>query len=69
MGSRDLQPEGLIGAEGVVTWVDEQGAWAQVQGASWRVRSPAPLATGTAVHVEKVDGLTLEVSAAGQPRS
>jgi membrane-bound serine protease (ClpP class) len=61
--------EGLIGAEGVVTWVDEQGAWAQVQGASWRVRSREPLATGVAVQVEKVDGLTLEVSSAGQPRS
>ena len=61
--------EGLVGAEGVVTWVDEQEAWAQVQGASWRVRSREPLATGTAVHVERVDGLTLEVSAAGQPRS
>jgi membrane-bound serine protease (ClpP class) len=61
--------EGLVGAEGVVTWVDELGAWAQIQGASWRVRSREPLATGTTVQVEKVDGLTLEVSAAGQPRS
>ncbi|HEX4584475.1 MAG TPA: nodulation protein NfeD [Burkholderiaceae bacterium] len=61
--------EGLVGARGVVTWVDEQGAWAQVQGASWSVRSREPLAPGTAVRVEKVDGLTLEVSAAGQPRS
>ena len=61
--------EGLVGAEGVVTWVDEQGAWARVQGASWRVRSLEPLVTGAAVRVDKVDGLTLEVSAAGQPRS
>jgi len=61
--------EGLIGAQGVVTWVDEQGILAQVQGASWQVRSREPLAAGTAVRVEKVDGLTLEVSAAGQPRS
>jgi membrane-bound serine protease (ClpP class) len=61
--------EGLIGAQGVVTWVDEQGTWANVQGASWRVRSREPLAAGTAVRVERVDGLTLEVSAAGQPRS
>jgi membrane-bound serine protease (ClpP class) len=61
--------EGLIGAQGVVTLVDGQGAWAQVQGASWQVRSREPLAAGTAVRVEKVDGLTLEVSAAGQPRS
>jgi len=61
--------EGLVGAGGVVTWVDEEGAWAQVQGASWRVRSREALAAGTAVRVEKVDGLTLEVSAAGQPRS
>jgi membrane-bound serine protease (ClpP class) len=61
--------EGLIGAQGVVTWVDEQGTLAQVQGASWQVRSREPLAAGTAVRVEKVDGLTLEVSAAGQPRS
>jgi membrane-bound serine protease (ClpP class) len=61
--------EGLVGAEGVVTWVDEQEAWARVQGASWRVRSHGPLVTGAAVRVDKVDGLTLEVSAAGQPRS
>jgi membrane-bound serine protease (ClpP class) len=61
--------EGLIGAQGVVTWVDEQGAWARVQGASWRIRSREPLAAGAAVQVDKVDGLTLEVSAAGQPRS
>jgi membrane-bound serine protease (ClpP class) len=61
--------EGLIGAQGVVTWVDEQGMWANVQGASWRVRSREPLAAGTAVRVERVDGLTLEVSTAGQPRS
>jgi membrane-bound serine protease (ClpP class) len=61
--------EGLVGSQGVVTWVDGEGAWAQVQGASWRVRSGEPLAAGTAVRVEKVDGLTLEVSAAGQARS
>jgi len=61
--------EGLIGAPGVVTVVDDQGTWARVQGASWRVRSHEPLAAGTAVRVERVDGLTLEVSAAGQPRS
>jgi len=61
--------EGLIGAQGVVTWVDEQGTWANVQGASWRVRSREPLVAGSAVRVDRVDGLTLEVSAAGQPRS
>jgi membrane-bound serine protease (ClpP class) len=61
--------EGLVGARGVVTAVDEEGAWARVQGASWRVRSAQPLAAGTAVRVERVDGLTLEVSAAGQARS
>jgi len=61
--------EGLIGALGVVTVVDEEGAWARVQGASWRVRSREPLVAGANVRVEKVDGLTLEVSAAGQARS
>jgi membrane-bound serine protease (ClpP class) len=61
--------EGLVGAQGVVTWVDEEGAWARVQGASWRVRSHEPLAAGAAVRVDKVDGLTLEVSGAGQGRS
>jgi membrane-bound serine protease (ClpP class) len=61
--------EGLVGSEGVVTFVDEQGAWARVQGASWQVRSREPLAAGTAVRVERVDGLTLEVSAAAQSRS
>jgi len=61
--------EGLVGARGVVTVVDEEGTWARVQGASWRVRSREPLAPGADVRVEKVDGLTLEVSAAGQARS
>jgi membrane-bound serine protease (ClpP class) len=61
--------EGLVGARGVVTWVDEEGTWARVQGASWRVRSHEPLAQGAAVRVDKVDGLTLEVSGAGQARS
>ncbi|HEY4037479.1 MAG TPA: NfeD family protein, partial [Burkholderiaceae bacterium] len=61
--------EGLVGAPGVVTWVDDEGAWARVQGASWRVRSREPLAAGAAVRVDKVDGLTLEVSGAGQARS
>jgi membrane-bound serine protease (ClpP class) len=61
--------EGLVGAAGVVIAVDEEGAWARVQGASWRVRSREPLVAGAQVRVEKVDGLTLEVSAAGQTRS
>jgi membrane-bound serine protease (ClpP class) len=61
--------EGLIGSRGVVTVVDEEGAWARVQGASWRVRSREPLALGAEVQVDRVDGLTLDVSAAGQPRS
>jgi len=61
--------EGLVGAPGVVTIVDDEGAWARVQGASWRVRSREALTAGTAVRVDRVDGLTLEVSATGQPRS
>ena len=61
--------EGLVGAQGVVTWVDEEGTWARVEGASWRVRSREALAAGAAVRVEKVDGLTLEVSTAGHTRS
>ena len=49
--------EDLLGAHGVVV----QEGWARVRGELWRVVSPAPLATGQAVRVTRLDGLTLSV--------
>jgi membrane-bound serine protease (ClpP class) len=49
--------EDLLGAQGVMV----QEGWARVRGELWRVVSPAPLATGQAVRVIRLDGLTLSV--------
>jgi membrane-bound serine protease (ClpP class) len=54
--------EGMVGATGTVVAVDADGAWAEVQGERWRVRSDAPLAVGDRVRVTAVDGLTLVVA-------
>lgn len=56
--------EQLLGSGGVVTAVSPAGAWAQVQGESWQVRSIEPLAPGTRVRVTAVDGLILQVEPA-----
>jgi membrane-bound serine protease (ClpP class) len=41
--------------------------WAEIAGERWRVTGAASLRTGERVRVTRVDGLTLEVSAAGPP--
>jgi membrane-bound serine protease (ClpP class) len=54
--------EEMLGAQGVVTAIDDVTAWAEVHGERWRVRSSAPLAVGDRVRVTGIDGLTLEVA-------
>lgn len=51
--------EEMAGAAGTVVAIDAEGAWAEVRGERWRVRSDAPLAVGDRIHVTAVDGLTL----------
>lgn len=46
----------------------EAGWWVQVDGENWRARSAAPLALGGQVRIERVDGLTLEVSPLAAPQ-
>ena len=53
--------EQLMGAIGTVTNVSPAGAWARVQGESWRVRGAGALQAGERVRVTSIDGLTLEV--------
>jgi membrane-bound serine protease (ClpP class) len=53
--------EEMIGAQGSVLQVDENGAWAQIHGERWKVVSPDALAPGRRVRVVKMNGLTLEV--------
>lgn len=53
--------EEMIGAQGVVLSVDDGGAWAEVQGERWKVKSPEPLAAGQRVRVAGLQGLTLDV--------
>ena len=53
--------EDLPGAAGVVLAIEADGAWAQVRGERWRVRSDAPLSPGQRVRVLALHGLTLEV--------
>jgi len=54
--------EALVGAEGTVTEVAGDEAWAHVSGESWRVRSKSPLVPGKRVRVLAVEGLTLVVA-------
>ncbi|NMG43190.1 nodulation protein NfeD [Aromatoleum toluvorans] len=53
--------EQLSGAIATVSTVTADGAWALVQGESWRVASDSPLAPGDRVRVTRLDGLTLHV--------
>ncbi|NMF90911.1 NfeD family protein [Aromatoleum petrolei] len=53
--------EQMAGTIATVTTVTAEGAWALVQGESWRVRSAAPLAPGDRVRITGLDGLTLLV--------
>lgn len=57
--------EALIGAEGTVTEISDDGAWAHVAGETWHVRSAAPLRPGTRVRVTAIDGLILQVTPIG----
>jgi membrane-bound serine protease (ClpP class) len=62
--------EELIGAEGEVRVALEPVGQVFVDGALWRARpgdGQSPIATGTRVRIESVDGLTLIVRPASEP--
>lgn len=60
--------ENMPGSVGVVSGPAEGGGWwVTVQGENWRARSPVPLTPGSQVRVERLDGLTLEVSRLDHP--
>uniref|UniRef100_A0ABX1N6D7 Nodulation protein NfeD n=1 Tax=Aromatoleum buckelii TaxID=200254 RepID=A0ABX1N6D7_9RHOO len=61
--------EGLINSLGTVTVVSGDGSWAQVQGESWRITAPDPLAPGDRVRVVGISGLTLHVERLAPPPS
>jgi membrane-bound serine protease (ClpP class) len=50
-------PKEIVGAEGVV----REGGMVYVRGELWRARAAQPLRIGQQVHVDALDGLTLEV--------
>lgn len=54
--------EMLIDAVGTVTVVDADGAFARIQGESWRINSPTPVRVGDRVKVVRADSLTLDVT-------
>src|SRR5690606_23521636 len=57
--------EEMVGATGQVTADAGDGNWwLRVHGENWRARSGADLQPGSRVKVERIDGLTLEVSPA-----
>jgi len=58
-------PSTLLGIVGEVVEADGQDGWALLQGEHWRVRSERALHAGERVRVERVDSLTLGVSAEG----
>ncbi|WP_353150281.1 nodulation protein NfeD [Pollutimonas bauzanensis] len=58
--------EEMLGMEGVVASVVEGLVYADVRGESWRVRCNEPLSPGDRVRVVAMDGLTLQVTRAGQ---
>ena len=55
----------MLGAVGEVVEADGKDGWALVQGEHWRVRAVRALRPGERVRVERVDALTLGVSAEG----
>ena len=58
--------EEMAGAFGTVSGPADGGDWwVTVHGENWRARSAAPLAPGCRVHVDRLDGLTLNVSPVG----
>lgn len=54
--------EHMIGAIGGVIAVDGDGAFALVQGETWRIRSAESVSVGDRVRVTAIDGLTLDVA-------
>ncbi len=58
--------EEMTGALGTISGPADGGDWwVTVHGENWRARSAAPLAPGCRVHVDRLDGLTLDVSPVG----
>jgi membrane-bound serine protease (ClpP class) len=54
-----------VGVVGEVVEADGQDGWALLQGEHWRVRAERALRPGERVRVDRVDVLTLGVSAEG----
>lgn len=55
--------EQMAGAPGIVIGRTDDGQWwVMVHGERWRARSEAPLQLGESVRVERLDGLTVDVS-------
>jgi membrane-bound serine protease (ClpP class) len=52
----------MIGTTGEVIEFDGGQGWADIEGERWRVRADEPLRPGQQVRVQRVDGLTLDVS-------
>jgi membrane-bound serine protease (ClpP class) len=52
----------MIGTLGEMIEVDDREGWADVDGERWHVRAAQPLHEGQCVRIDRVDGLTLEVS-------
>ena len=52
----------MIGTVGEVIAFDGGQGWATVEGERWQVRAAEPLQAGQPVRIDKVEGLTLEVS-------
>lgn len=58
--------EEMLGMEGVVSSVADSMIYADVHGERWRVRCNEPLLPGDRIRVVAMDGLTLQVTRAGQ---
>jgi membrane-bound serine protease (ClpP class) len=57
----------MIGQAGTVIGPTDDGQWwITVLGERWHARSTAPLKPGERVRVERIDGLTLDVSPAAE---
>ena len=52
----------MIGTLGEMIEADGREGWADVDGERWHVRAAQPLREGQRVRIDRVDGLTLEVS-------
>lgn len=58
--------EEMLGMEGVVSSATDSMIYADVHGERWRVRCNEPLLPGDRIRVVAMDGLTLQVTRAGQ---